>query len=533
MEKSPEVTSSPVGNPESDIKVEKAEAPSPVLDVEPGHVAVLKGADIKGVDKAYAYASTETIEIDEKTNKYLLRKIDTYVLPWLLGLYILQYLDKGILTYAGVMGLQQDTHLSSSQYTWVGSIYYAGYIPAVPIHNRMFQIFPPAKYIACCVIAWGAVLACMAACQNFAGLMIQRVVLGSLEASINCGFSMITAAWYRKYEHGTRVGLWSSMTGVATTLGGIIAYGCVAGQEKHPNSTFTSWKILALCTGLLSVVYGMCMLYFMAGSAVTARFFTEEEKTLAVERLRNNHQGVGSTQYKRYQLIEAWTDYRTWMYVVFVLSSQIPVAGLVLLSSILIKSLGFDTKTTLLLALPQGAITFICNFGFGYIADRTKLRSGAAILVSVIALFGVSLFVGLGSVSPLYNRNGQLAAYFIMTGSSAASWFIVISMISSNVLGTTKKASSNSIIFAAQGVAYFVGPQTFRDGPYYHNAKISSIILWIVSIVVLAGFWYLNDRENKKRDRAAAAGEHANEGVTNAEFLDLTDKENKAFRYVL
>jgi ACS family allantoate permease-like MFS transporter len=208
------------------------------------------------------------------------------------------------------MGLQEDTGLSSSQYTLLGSIYYAGYMPAVPFHNRMFQIFPPAKYIACCVVIWGAVLACMSACHNFAGLMVQRTALGMLEASINCGFSMITASWYRKYEHGTRVGLWSGMTGIATILGGLIAYGCVAGEEKHPSVTFTSWKLLSLCTGLVSVVYGACMLYFMAGSVVTARFFTEEEKTLAVERLRDNHQGVGSNQYKKYQLIEAWTDYR-------------------------------------------------------------------------------------------------------------------------------------------------------------------------------------------------------------------------------
>lgn len=121
---------------------------------------------------------------------------------------------------------------------------------------------------------------------------------------------MITAAWYRKYEHGTRVGIWSSMTGVATIVGGIIAYGCVVGEEKHPTAGFSSWKILSLVTGLISVVYGAAMLYFMAGSVVSAKFFSEEEKTLAIERLRNNHQGVGSTKYKRYQLIEAWTDFR-------------------------------------------------------------------------------------------------------------------------------------------------------------------------------------------------------------------------------
>jgi ACS family allantoate permease-like MFS transporter len=208
------------------------------------------------------------------------------------------------------MGLQKDTGLTSGQYTWLGSIYYAGYIPAVPIHNRMFQIFPPAKYIAFCMICWGAVLACMGACHNWAGLMVQRTVLGMLEAVINCGFSIVTAQWYRKYEHATRVGIWSSCTGLATILGGIIAYGCVVGAQNRPDSSFSSWKILALVTGLVTVVYGSCMLYFIPGSAVTAGFFTEEEKTLAVERLRENYQGVGSTEYKKYQAKEAFKDIR-------------------------------------------------------------------------------------------------------------------------------------------------------------------------------------------------------------------------------
>jgi len=39
-----------------------------------------------------------------------------------------------------VMRLQSEAHLSSSQYTWLGSIYYAGYIVAAPVHNRMFQV---------------------------------------------------------------------------------------------------------------------------------------------------------------------------------------------------------------------------------------------------------------------------------------------------------------------------------------------------------------------------------------------------------
>lgn len=213
------------------------------------------------------------------------------------------------ISYAGVMGLQAETGLSSSQFTWLGSIYYAGYIVAAPIHNRMFQVFPPSKWIACCVVMWGIILTFMAACENFAGLMVQRTLLGALEASINCGFSLITAAWYRKYEHGSRTGVWSSCIGLANVFGGLIAFGCVSGQEKHATA-LSGWKILSIITGLVSIIFGVCMFLFMAPSAVEARFFTEEEKTQAVERLRDNHQGAGSTKYKPYQAKEAFLDIR-------------------------------------------------------------------------------------------------------------------------------------------------------------------------------------------------------------------------------
>lgn len=61
------------------------------LGIEINHVTELKGAD-----KMFAYASTAAITIDDATNRRLVRKIDLHVLPWLCGLYVLQYLDKGV-----------------------------------------------------------------------------------------------------------------------------------------------------------------------------------------------------------------------------------------------------------------------------------------------------------------------------------------------------------------------------------------------------------------------------------------------------
>lgn len=179
-------------------------------------------------------------------------------------------------------------------------------------------------------------------------------------------------------------------------------------------------------------------------------------------------------------------------------------------------------------------MNIIANSGFGFLADKMRLRSFAAILAVILSLFGLGLFVGLGDVAPLYKRYGQLVGYYIMSGTSATGFYIVLSMMSSNVLGHTKKTSSNAIVFTAQGLAYFVGPQIFKDAPYYHKAKNATIGLWVLSLVILGLLWSCNWRDNRKRDQLAEGrgGEEAGPGM-NIEFMDLTDKENKLFRYVL
>jgi len=133
--------------------------------------------------------------------------------------------------------------------------------------------------------------------------------MGVLEATVNCGFVLITAKWYKKYEHSSRVGVWAASNGLSTMIGAVVAYGCSRGSaEAH--LSFHGWRILALVCGSITIVFGVCMFYFMANSPIEATWLSEEDKTLAVERLRDNHGGVGTTEFKWYQVREAFTDIR-------------------------------------------------------------------------------------------------------------------------------------------------------------------------------------------------------------------------------
>jgi ACS family allantoate permease-like MFS transporter len=372
----------------------------------------------------------------------------------------------------------------------------------------------------------------MSAAHNYTGLMIARTFLGFFEAVVSAGFLLITASWYRKYEHASRVGIWSCFTGVAQILGGLIAYGCLQGRLAHPDSNFTSWRILYLCTGVASAIFGAFMFFFFASTPLEANWLTRDEKIVAIERLRSNQQGIGSHEFKWSQVRETLTDIRTWLYVLFILTSQIPLGGTVLLSSILISSLGFSSSESLLFAMPSGVIQILAYTLTGYIADRTKQRTLSAVGIHLLAIFSIALMVGLMNVSPLYAKPGQLVGYFILNGTGPCSFFMILSMISSNVLGTTKKTMTNGLAFGALAVAYLVGPQIFVDAPYYPKAKAACLGLWAVAMVTLLCIYTLNRLENKKRD-ADPTNDPNGDHVANIEFMDLTDKENKLFRYVL
>lgn len=93
-----------------------------------GEVETLKGDT--DVDPAAAFLGTERIEYSIDEGKKVLRKIDLCILPILCWVYCIQFADKTSLNYASVMGIRTDTHLDpkSQEYSWVSSIFYAGYI---------------------------------------------------------------------------------------------------------------------------------------------------------------------------------------------------------------------------------------------------------------------------------------------------------------------------------------------------------------------------------------------------------------------
>jgi hypothetical protein len=81
--------------------------------------------------------------------------------------------------------------------------------------------------------------------------------------------------------------------------------------------------------------------------------------------------------FKKSQVIEAFTDPKLYLFFIINCLLNVPNSGLTTFNSIIVASLGFSTKQTLLLAIPTGVISWISSIGFALLAVLPPLLSAS------------------------------------------------------------------------------------------------------------------------------------------------------------
>jgi hypothetical protein len=98
-------------------------------------------SDVMGI-----YFSYE-IEFRQKVEHQLRRKIDTRILPLIVLIYLLNYLDRNSITQARLYGLQEDTGVKGAEYQTAISIFSAGYILMQVPSTLLMARFRPSIFL--------------------------------------------------------------------------------------------------------------------------------------------------------------------------------------------------------------------------------------------------------------------------------------------------------------------------------------------------------------------------------------------------
>ncbi|KAJ3575174.1 hypothetical protein NP233_g1276 [Leucocoprinus birnbaumii] len=493
----------------------------------------------RGIDAEVAqFFAQQTAEIqgkviDEATNRRLRWMIHKRVLSVMVITYFAQTLDKGTINFASIMGIREDTHLKGQEYAWLTTCVYIAILAWEFPTNRLIQRLPIAKYLAFNIMAWGAVLACTAACTSFTGLVIVRTLLGVFECVCQPAFVFLSTMWYTREEQALIIGCFYSMNGFQQCVGGLIAYGIA---HIH-GATLKNWQILFTLLGCITFVWGFFILFWMPDSPMHAKCFSLEDRLLMAERVRKNETGIQNKTFKKYQAVEAFTDPTVWAITLISFTNALPTGGLGAFSNIILNAFGFTQLQTYLLAIAQGAIIMLFLFSAAYLSKKYDQKLLCAFVYTLPNIAGTIVFICVPT-SP-HTKVGLLMAFYCMQGFGAVA-VLNLAIMTGNTGGRTKQVIASSLVFVAWAVGNAIGPQVFQDNdaPRYIKAFVAHIVVYGVQLGAILFLRVRLMRLNALKRRAQAAstkfnGENVDENLSHQHaFDDLTDQENPDFRYV-
>ncbi|WPH02557.1 Hypothetical protein R9X50_00542200 [Acrodontium crateriforme] len=469
--------------------------------------------------------------IDPLEERKLVRKIDFMILPYLAVCYCFFYIDKTTLSYAAIFGIRDDLHLVGTQYSWLSSIFYFGFLAWALFTNLLLQRLPVGRYLGFNIFLWGVFLMLQAAAKNFAGLAALRAFAGAAEACSDPAFMLITAMWYTRRQQPIRMGLWYTANGFGIALGGLLGFGI--GNIK---GSLPSWKFEFLIIGALCCVWGVVMYIFLPDSPVTAKGLSLREKRIAVERLRADQTGVENKEFKWYQAREALLDIKLYLFFFLGVVCNLPNGGISNFGTIIIKGMGFSTLVTTLMQIPYGVIIAISILSCVYLNDYMS-RNGKQTRCYFILLFLCPNLAGAFGLRFLdeSNQAGRLVSYYL-TGPYNAAFVMILSMSTANTAGHTKKVITNAVLFLGYCTGNLAGPFFYltSQSPTYHLGIWSMIVAHLIEASIIILLRIILSRENKRRDRLQATMDGGLEGrdLDSTAFGDLTDRENLNFRYI-
>ncbi|KAJ4483850.1 major facilitator superfamily domain-containing protein [Lentinula aciculospora] len=464
--------------------------------------------------------------LDEDQVRRVLRKIDYHILPIVVLLYLLAFLDRGNVGNAKILGMVEDAHLTGLRYNILSAVFFVSflvedveirtlvifdkipyslgevpsYVPSssqfAPLSNRlhsniMLKVVRPSRWLAGAAVAWGTIVTLMCLCNSFNSLLITRLFVGLTESALSPGILFYLSTWYPRRYLAWRVGVYVSATVLAGAFSGLLAYGI---ERMDKLGGLHGWQWIFGLEGIVTVLVGLISLVFIHDSVQSAKFLTISEKDYLQRAIARDSSEVLTHLDKKFIWL-AFKDYRTYLHSLCLLGIMIPLYSLALFLPTLVYELGYRAIDAQLFTVPPYALACVCTLISAYLSDRWNLRGPFVIITALLGIAGFILLL-CSSSSTL----GYIAMFFATSGVFSAD-AVFCTWFSTAYSGETKRAVAIAIINGAGNLGgvlasfVYINPENFYTG---YSVNIGCLVVTIL----LTGFmmWEFN-RDNRLKEK--------------------------------
>ncbi|KAI1747599.1 major facilitator superfamily domain-containing protein [Xylaria castorea] len=472
------------------------------------------------------YREALDLEISDKEMRKVRMKIDMIIVPIFLVTQGLQFLDKTALNYANLFNYQDALNLKGKEFNYLSAIVYAGYFFGQYPCGWLIGRYPAQKVLAICILVWGVLVILLTQARSFPSALAIRFLMGVFEASVTPGLTLMTGFWFTRKEIPLRQCIWFSSLGWAGIIGSYVSTGIAKLPEE---TTPERWQIIFYILGGVTILWSAIVWFVLADSPSNASFLNHREKLIAVKRVAGNETGIKNKNFDMKQVWLGFTDMKAILLFIGVFAAAIPNGVVNSFSTIIIKDLGFSTeKTTELKSVGDAVNVVALIIGGIVILNVPNSRLVTATVANLLCTISAAT---LGFL-PRSNTWGRLVSFWLVNSQSVG-FTVSLTTISSNMAGYTHRSLASALVFTAYCWGNFAGPFVVKqsEAPTYTGATIGLLvgygIKFVCHLILLAYMFSVN------RYRNMTYGPQNKEASDEAGMNDLTEFQNKDFRYVL
>lgn len=151
---------------------------------------------------------------------------------------------------------------------------------------------------------WGAATLATGFVQTYPQLIAVRTILGALEAGLPVAVTFLFSCWYTGEELGKRSSLFMTAALIGGGFGSLIAGGVIKNLEGARG--IRGWRWLFIVEGVVTIFVSLWAVFILPDYPATCRRLTEEERTIAIERLKRSRIIVDEGKVKKLTVLECF-----------------------------------------------------------------------------------------------------------------------------------------------------------------------------------------------------------------------------------
>ncbi len=342
------------------------------------------------------------MRMDMEIEKRTLKKITWRIVPFIMILYLIAYIDRVNIGFAALT-MKEDLGFTASVLGFGAGIFFLGYFLFEVPSNVILHKVGARIWIARVMLTWGLIAGGMAFVDSTTSFYVMRFLLGVAEAGFFPGIILYLSYWFPARHRAGVIAMFMAAAPIAVAIGSPIS---AALLQMDGIWGFAGWQWMFVIEAIPAVILGIVVFFYMTDRPEKAKWLKEDERNWLVKTMQDEDVGKNSNQH--HSILRGLLNPRVLALALVYFGTSAGLYTLSIWAPQIIKDLGVSSMTVGLVNAIPPIISVVAMVLWSRHSDRTGERTWHVAIACMLAAVGLVIAAG------THNMVGLIAALTII-----------------------------------------------------------------------------------------------------------------------